>query len=93
MNFNSEESASDCSYSTFLNYIPPFMPKFFNCEGCIVNHPSQLRHQCIKDSKYDKVCQCGKDSLFYVNDKDLCEKIYKNRFCFYTPTFFKILTS
>lgn len=44
------------------------------CYGCVVDHPSQIQHQCVILSDEEKVQLCFNDMLQKVDENEILQK-------------------
>ncbi|GBM61877.1 hypothetical protein AVEN_239146-1 [Araneus ventricosus] len=47
----------------------------YHCNGCVWDHPSQTRHECIMHSSLDKYRSEGERALFYLNFSNICSNV------------------
>ncbi|GBN55828.1 hypothetical protein AVEN_260629-1 [Araneus ventricosus] len=47
----------------------------FYCNGCVWDHPSQRRHECLTVDPLDKYRSEGERALFYLNFTNICSNV------------------
>ncbi|GBN21345.1 hypothetical protein AVEN_81754-1 [Araneus ventricosus] len=47
----------------------------FYCNGCVWDHPSQRRHECLTVVPLDKYRSEGERALFYLNFTNICSNV------------------
>ncbi|GFT86542.1 hypothetical protein NPIL_458281 [Nephila pilipes] len=56
-------------------------PKIFECNGCIINHGSQLQHPCITFTNFEKFCNVSDLILILVNIHDIVKDFLRREKC------------
>jgi len=88
IHFN-QEQAKDTLCNCIFNELRRTIVKQYECLGCIHNHPSQRRHECLMRSEQDKYFSLGESSLLHLNLRDIASDMTKNYcVCMFTNELF-----